>query len=168
MPKPNLSEVPSYYHNYVSLVQEDDLIKALEDQSDIINFLKSIPEEKWNYRYAENKWSIKEMIQHIIDAERIFCYRALCFARKDQTPLPSFNENEYARNSKADMRSKDDLIGELKAVQQTSLLFFSSLDAEQLANKGVANNNLVSVNAIAYLLIGHTKHHINILNDRYL
>src|SRR5690349_21721938 len=113
MPKPNLAEVPAYYHNYVNKVQTEDLKEAFQQHLEAISFLKNIPPEKWSYRYAEGKWSIKELVQHIIDGERIFSYRALCFARKDQTPLPSFDENNYAANSKADSRNAADLIDEL-------------------------------------------------------
>src|SRR5215211_4555216 len=114
----DLSRVPQFYHRYISYVDENDLTKALQKhQYDFRSFLDTIPEEKWSFRYAEGKWSIKELVQHTIDAERIFCYRALCFARKDKTELPGFDENLYAQTSKADKRTKKDLIEELSLVQ---------------------------------------------------
>src|SRR6476661_2739753 len=121
MAKPSLSSVPEYYHKYVKLVEEDSASTALEKNSETLHsFLQVIPEEKWDFRYAEGKWSIKELVQHMIDTERIFCYRALCFARKDQTPLPGFEENDYALNSMAGLRTKEDLVEELKAVQSST------------------------------------------------
>lgn len=165
----DLSRVYSYFHRYINLVTEDDLEKAFEKhQGDLVSFLKNIPKEKWNYRYAEGKWSIKEVVQHIIDAERVFSYRALCFARKDQTPLPSFDENIFAANAKADGRTKKDLIKELKVVQESSALLFTSFDEEQLEQPGIASNNPTYVKGIAYILLGHALHHKKILEERYL
>src|SRR5689334_14228100 len=100
MPNVDLSRVPAFHHNYIGQVQQQELDDALKAHTiQFVELLNSIPESKWNYRYAEGKWSIKEVVQHVIDAERIFCYRALCFARKDETPLPGFDENTYTDNS---------------------------------------------------------------------
>src|SRR6476660_1020172 len=102
MPRPDLTRVPDHFHKYINQVEEDDLVKAFKKQTrSFLKFLDEIPKNKRGYRYAEDKWTIKEVLQHIIDAERIFAYRALCFARKDATPLPGFDENSYAANSKA-------------------------------------------------------------------
>src|SRR6478672_13920712 len=129
----DLSRVPEYYHRYINLAINEDLQSAFEKhETELVSFLKEIPKKKWNYRYAEGKWTIKEVVQHIIDAERVFSYRAMCFARKDSTPLPSFDENVFAANSKAGNRSKKDLLKELKTVQQTSAQLFCSFDEEQL------------------------------------
>jgi len=168
MPKPNLAEVPAYYHNYINKVQTEDLQEAFRQHLNAISFLKDIPKDKWDFRYAEGKWSIKELVQHIIDGERIFSYRALCFARKDQTPLPSFDENLYAANSQADRRTADELIEELMAVQSSSKKLFDSFNEQQLDSKGVANNKEVSVRAIGFILVGHLLHHVDIIKDRYL
>ena len=169
MPKPDLSTVPEWYHRYINQVQEEDLDKAIQTNTETsIQFLHSIPEEKWNHRYADDKWSIKEMIQHIIDAERIFSYRALCFARGEKTSLPGFEENDYAAASKADTRSKEELIEEFETVRKSIHQLFNSLDEEQLHSVGVANNDLISVNAIGFIIPGHVQHHINILRERYL
>ncbi len=120
MPKPDLASVPAWFHNYINQVQEDDVKNAIRHNKEpMLSFFKSIPDDKWNHRYAKGKWSIKEMLQHIIDAERIFSYRALCFARKDATPLPGFEENDYASASQADKRSKEDLITELETVRKS-------------------------------------------------
>jgi uncharacterized damage-inducible protein DinB len=165
----DLSRVYEYYHRYINYVTENDLTKAFQKhQTDLISVLKEIPEGKWEYRYEEGKWSVKELVQHVIDSERIFCYRALCFARKDKTALPGFDENTYAEASKADRRSKKDLIEELQIAQQSSAQMFASFDEEQLNESGVANGKAMYVKAIGYILIGHALHHKKILLERYL
>jgi uncharacterized damage-inducible protein DinB len=165
----DLSRVFEYYHKYINLAINDDLKTALEKhQTELSSFLKDIPKKKWNYRYAEGKWSIKEVVQHIIDAERVFTYRALCFSRKDHTPLPSFDENTFAANSKAHDRSKKDLIKELKIVQSSSAQMFNSFDDEQLDQSGIASDKPTYVKGIAYIVVGHSLHHKNILEERYL
>jgi len=169
MPNVDLTRVPPFYHNYIKQVRQQELEEAFNyHPEELLLFLKSIPAEKWDYRYAEGKWSIKEVVQHIIDAERIFCYRALRFARKDATPLPGFEENDYAANSDAGRRTKDDLISELQAVQQSSARLFKSFTKEQLENSGTANNNSIYVKAIGFIILGHGAHHQNILVERYL
>jgi uncharacterized damage-inducible protein DinB len=165
----DLSRVPEYYHGYINLAINDDLKTAFDKhQTELVSFLKDIPKKKWNHRYAEGKWSVKEVVQHIIDAERVFAYRALCFARKDQTPLPPFDENIFAANSKADSRTKKDLIKELKTLQESSAQFFYSLDNEQLEQPGIASGKPTYVKGIAYILLGHALHHKKILEERYL
>jgi uncharacterized damage-inducible protein DinB len=169
MPNVDLSRVPEYFHRYINLVINEDLKTAFDKhQTELISFLKEIPKKKWNYRYAEGKWSIKEVVQHIIDAERVFAYRALCFARKDQTPLPAFDENLYAANSKADGRNKKDLIKELKTVQESSAQLFNSMDDEQLEQPGIASGKPTYVKGVAYILLGHALHHKKLLEERYL
>jgi uncharacterized damage-inducible protein DinB len=169
MPKLDFSRVPSYYHKYINLVMQDDLSNAFtQNQQKLIDLLESIPNERWDYSYAEGKWSIKELVQHLIDAERIFCYRALCFARKDTVELPGFDENTYAMNSKANQRSKEDLVQELQAVQQSSAAMFNSFDEEQLQASGIANNNSIYVSALGFIIVGHAIHHKRILEERYL
>ena len=113
MPRPDLQKIPAHLHEEINLVQQDNLNDAFSRHADAISFLKTVPEEKWSYRYAEGKWSISQVVQHIIDAERIFCNRALVIARKDKTTsLVSFDQDEYEATSKADKRTKDDLISE--------------------------------------------------------
>jgi uncharacterized damage-inducible protein DinB len=164
----DLSQVPTFYHGYIQHVPEGKLNELFKNhQIELLSFLKEIPENRWDHRYAEGKWSIREMVQHIIDAERIFAYRALRFARKDSTPLPGFEENAFAASSKADRRSSKDLMDELVTVQKSSAQLFGSFDDEQLDQSGVANNNEVSVRAIGYILIGHALHHMSILKERY-
>lgn len=165
----DLSKVPSFYHNYVNQVTETDLPTVFQmHQARLVSELENIPDDKWDYRYAPGKWTIKELVQHIIDSERIFCYRALRFARKDATELPGFDENLFAENAGADRRTKKDLIDELVTVQRGSALLFSSLDDTQLKQSGVANGKPVYVEAIGYIIAGHTLHHLAILKERYL
>jgi len=169
MAKVDLSRVPEFYHKYINQVSDKELSEALEHYpAEFIQFLNAIPPAKWDFRYSPGKWSIKEMVQHIIDAERIFCYRALCFARKDQTRLPGFEENDYALNSMAGLRTKEDLVEELKAVQSSTALLFRSFDPTMLNETGTANGNPVYVKGIGFIILGHMQHHKSILKERYL
>ena len=169
MSRPDISKIPSFYHNYVHLVKQDNLRDALDEHVfELKHLLSTIAEEKWNYKYAENKWSVKELVQHIIDAERIFNYRALCFARGDKNKLPGFDENQYAANSHAATRKPVDLINELESVQKSTSYLYNSFGKDQLQSEGIANNNLISVLAIGFITVGHARHHINILKERYL
>ena len=169
MSKPGLQSVPAFYHNYIKLVADDDLYEAfVKYQITLLALLQNLQPEKWNYQYATGKWTIKEMVQHIIDTDRIFCYRALCFARKESAALPGFDENNYAVASRAARRTEADLMKELKVVQQSSAQLFASFDEEDLHSGGVSNGNFISVAAIGFSLVGHTLHHVNILKERYL
>lgn len=166
---PDLSRVGNWYHGYIKMVQEDNLSAAFSNKdNNLIAFLDSIPESKHDYRYAEGKWTIKEVLQHIIDAERVFAYRALRFARKDQTPLPGFDENLFAENSKASTRKWNDLMEEFKCVRRSSEMFFNSLDEDQLEANGISSNTPIYVRALGYIIIGHPLHHQKILKERYL
>lgn len=169
MARPDLTTVPAFYHKYVNQVQEENVNDAIQKNTESsIAFLNSIPEEKWEYRYAEGKWSIKEMVQHIIDTERIFSYRALCFARGEKQSLPGFEENGYADASRAERREIRSLIEEFETVRKSIEQLFASFDEEQLFSIGHANNNPVSVNAIGFIIPGHVQHHVNVLKERYL
>jgi uncharacterized damage-inducible protein DinB len=169
MPNIDLSRVPVFYHKYINLVQQNELSDALiKHQQELITQLKNIPVEKWSHRYAEGKWSVKEMVQHIIDAERIFGFRALNFAREDKNELPGFDENEFAAVSKAERRTKEDLIDELSTVQKSSAQLFASFDDHQLEQSGTANGNSVYVKGLGFIIVGHTLHHGNILRERYM
>ncbi len=168
MSRPDLSRVPVFYHRYIQQVNEDELNNAFAAQASVFDFLDKIPVEKRDYRYAEGKWTIKEMLQHMVDTERVFAYRALCIARKEAASLPGFDENEYADNSKAGKRDWNDLMEEFKAVRKSSEILFRSFDDEQLENTGIANNNPVYVLAIGFVLVGHVNHHMNVLKERYL
>lgn len=131
-------------------------------------FMASIPVEKWHYSYAEGKWSIAEVMLHLVDAERVFQYRALRIARKDQTPLSGFDHDAYVPVSGAGKRSRESIIEEYKAVRQASISLFSTFDAEVLQRKGKASNSAISVGALGFIMCGHQKHHRNIIRERYL
>ncbi len=167
--RPDLSRVSQNFHAYINHVTEDELPEAFEKQSgSFIRFLDTIPADKYDHRYGEDKWTIKEVIQHIIDAERIFAYRALRFARKDKTPLPGFDENAYAVRSKADARNWDRLVEEFKVVRRSSELLFLSFDEEQLQSDGISSNSPNYVLGLGFILIGHAMHHQKIIKERYL
>jgi uncharacterized damage-inducible protein DinB len=169
MARPELDRVPEYYHNYINQVKENDLAEALEKNAKSFNkLLKEIPNKKRDHRYAEGKWSIKEVLQHVIDTERVFAYRALCFARKDATPLPSFDENTYAEHSKASNRKWKDLVKEFNAVRESTLILINSFDDEQLETAGTASGKSNYVLALGFIIAGHTEHHARILKERYL
>ena len=165
----DLSRVPPFYHKYISFVSENDLDSAFKKhQADFISLLKKISSDQWDHRYAEGKWSVKELVQHVIDAERIFCYRALRFARKDKTELHGFDEGKFAAASKADKRTREDLLDELATVQKSSAQLFASFDEDQLDQQGTANGSSVYVKALGYIITGHALHHQNILTERYI
>lgn len=167
--RPDLSRIPQFYHIYISHVPQDDLAEAFRLQSPaFIKFIESIPPDKYDYRYADGKWTIKEVLQHIIDAERVFAYRALRFARKDATPLPGFDENLFADNAKADKRAWKDLVEEFKVVRKSSEYLFNSFDEDQLEAAGISYNNPVYVRAIGFVVVGHAMHHVKVLKERYL
>ena len=167
--RPDLTRVGEWYHNYIKLVTEDNLKEAFANcNKELFAFLDSISPDKHDFRYAPEKWTVREVLQHIIDAERVFAYRALRFARKDPTPLAGFDENLYAETSKADKRSWKDLMEELIVVRQSSTLLFNSFDEDQLESGGTASNSPNYVLAIGYTLLGHALHHQHILSTRYL
>lgn len=169
MGRPDLSRVPQWYHGYINKVKEEDLSAAFNSQtSAFIKFLEELPEEKRDYRYADGKWTVKEVLQHIIDAERIFAYRALRFARKDTTPLPGFDENEYAKNAIVSKRNWDDMVKEFSALRKATELMFTSFSNEELELSGIASEKPVYVLGIGFIVIGHVAHHRDIIKERYL
>ncbi len=169
MPRPDLSRVPSFYHNYINLVKSDDLLSVLKDQSiSFRKFLDNIPENKIDHRYTEGKWSIKELLQHCIDAERIFAYRSLCIARKDQTHFPGFEEEEYAKNAKSENLIWENLKEEFSIVRRSTELLFNSFDEEQLEATGTVSENSNYVRAFGFIMAGHLMHHENVIVERYL
>ena len=168
---PNLAAgtYPAFIKGYLSFVEAETVKEALAKYPAVISdFFKNIPSDKVSYRYAEGKWNIKEMLQHIIDAERIFAYRALRIARHDKTPLPGFDENNYALAVNADARNWQDLLQEFEAVRKSSDLLLQSFTDDQIRQTGITNGEPATVEAISYLIFGHILHHINILKERYL
>ncbi len=161
--------IPDMMKRYVSLVEADGLHKALKKNSKKFNkFLKYIPESKINYSYAEGKWTIKQVLQHILDAERVFAYRALWFARKDTQPLPGFDENSWAVHASVSKKDWDNLRDEFKILRNSTELLFNSFSDEQLHATGVSNNTVLSVATLGYICAGHVAHHMNVINERYL
>ena len=169
MPKPSTESYPAYFQKYVTLVPEDELITAFANQQHILKqFLSSITEEKSSYAYAAGKWTLKELLQHMIDTERIFNYRALCFSRKESVSLPGFEENDYAANSNANARSWQDLVEEFIAVRTSTELLYKSFSSDMLEISGSSNNNRATVNSLGFITLGHFYHHKKVIEERYL
>ena len=167
--RPLEGEYSPYYDTYISKVPAGDVLQVLAKQLDETQaLLKSIPEEQGGHRYAPDKWSIREVIGHLIDSERIFAYRALRFARGDSNPLPGFDQDEYVRASGSDRRKLADLAAEFAHLRRATIAMLGSLDENAPERRGKANNNEISVRALAYVMAGHERHHIDILKERYL
>jgi DinB family protein len=167
--RPDATEYAPFYGGYVAGVPESDIVAVLRDSGrEIVSALTAIPEAQGGHRYAAGKWSVREVIGHLIDAERIFTYRALRLARADATPLPGFEENDYVRAAGSDGRTITDLVDELRAVRDSSVRLFASLPDEAWARRGVVNGREISVRALAFITAGHARHHLNVLRDRYL
>ena len=167
--RPEETEYQPYYGRYVSMVPDANIVKVLSEQiNETLALLRTIPESKEGFRYAPEKWSIRQLLGHVIDAERIFVYRALRFARNDQTPLPGFEENDYIRNASFDDYPLDELAAEFNSVREATALFFKHLSQEAWQRRGLANESEISVRALAYIIAGHELHHRGILRDRYL
>lgn len=169
MTRPQLESVPSFYKKYVEHVKDMDLLEALKQSSrQTLNLIRTIPEAKGEYRYAEGKWSIKELLNHMMDAERIFAYRALRFSRNDKTDLPGFEENDYAPQANAHSRTVANLASEMERLRVSTIDLYSSFSAEMLQRTGTANKNEISVLNLGYIIAGHEQHHLNVLTERYL
>ena len=167
--RPDETEYLQYYGRYISLVPDGDILTTLSEQlGNTLALLQVIPESRASFRYAPDKWSIKELVGHLIDTERIFAYRALRFARKDKTPLPGFEQDDYIRYASFDDYPLGELAAEFESVRRSSLFLFKHLEKEAWARRGVANDSEVSVRALAYTIAGHELHHRAILQSRYL
>jgi uncharacterized damage-inducible protein DinB len=165
----SVNEYPDFYKLYIQTLDEVELIEELEIcLHEFIKFVQNIPMDKFDYQYEEGKWTVKEIIQHLIDSERIFGYRALRISRNDKTPLPGFDENDYVANSNGKERSLQSLLTEMAVVRQSTLSLFNSFSQEQLTKIGIASNREVSVRAIGFIIIGHQKHHQKIFLEKYL
>lgn len=167
--RPAASEFLPYYEKYISLVPEGDVLSTLATQMTSTQaLLRSLPASVATYRYAPGKWSVNEVVGHLIDSERIFAARALRFARNDASALPGFEQEDYVRNATFDACPLSDLASELATVRQSTLFLFRHMGDEAWARHGVANNAEVSVRALAYIIAGHELHHREILRTRYL
>ena len=167
--RPTTEEYAPYFNRYTSKVIGDDAFATIEKAAqETVNFLSSIPAEKWDYRYAPGKWSLKESIIHMLDTERIFAYRAVRIARNDKTPLMGFEQDDYVPFYNADQRSAESIIAEYKAVRMATLELFRYLRPEDLERTGTSSGMPVSVRALAYLIAGHEKHHMDLTKEKYL
>ena len=167
--RPESSEYPAYSEPYIAKVPNGDLIKIMQaTHRETQAYIGALTDEQVQYRYAEGKWSIKEIIGHLSDAERIFAYRALRFARKDTTDLSGFDENVYVPASNAHNRSIFELLAEFTVVRAATLALLSSFTDEMLLQRGTANGKAVSVRALAYIICGHEMHHLAVIKERYI
>ncbi len=164
-----IDEYAPFYQDYISTLNNIDLHEELEISiHDFIRFVREIPMDKHDYRYAEGKWTIKDIIQHLIDAERVFSYRALRIARNDKTALPGFEENDFAREANGGRRSIQELLTEYATLRHSTMQLFRSFTDEELIRVGTASDKPVSVRAIGFIIIGHLKHHQQVFAERYL
>lgn len=165
-PKPD--EYGAFYAGYVARVPDGDVLELLARQSgDTQALLSSLPPDRATYRYEPGKWSVTEVAGHLCDAERVFAYRALCFARGDETPLPGFDETAYVPMADFERRGLADVLAELKCLRQATLFLFSGLDEAAGLRRGVANGSPMSTRAAAYVIAGHERHHLEVLRTRY-
>ena len=168
MARPLPDECAPYYQKYIALAEGDSINEIIHNYAfELQEFYNRLSEEKADLAYAENKWTVKEVLQHLTDAERVFAYRALRISRNDSTPLASFDENAYVENGFAAERALSTLKQEFNAVRAATDMFLLSLNETQIKRMGTASNNPVSVNALAFIIYGHLLHHKNILTERY-
>ncbi|GGD22934.1 DinB family protein [Hyunsoonleella pacifica] len=164
----DLKFIPKFYDRYINLVDNDiDLLSGLKDNISLFDNYKEALIEHQNLRYQAEKWTPKELLQHVIDTERIFCYRVLAISRSEPKNIMGFDENQYAKNSRANSRTIDSLLNEFRLVRQATIALFESLDASTLHLTGICSNIKISSGAYGFIMIGHTIHHLNILKQRY-
>ncbi len=169
LPRPSPGEYAPYYSTYTEAVPDGDLLRLLEDHAaDLLGLLRTFGEARGDDRYAPGKWSVKEVVGHITDTERVFCYRALRFARADATPLPGFEQNGYVEAAGFGRRTLADLAEEFADVRKATLKLFAGFDEAALARSGVASGHPMSVRALAWVIAGHERHHVSILRERYV
>lgn len=167
--RPADDEYLPYYGRYIQRVPDGDVLATLSQQiGETLALLRGLPESVASYRYAPDKWSVNELVGHVIDSEKIFAYRALRFARADTTPLPGYEQDDYVRNSTFNSYPLSELASELEVVRKSTINFFRHIDEDAWARRGTANNAEVSVRALAYIIAGHELHHREILRTRYL
>jgi uncharacterized damage-inducible protein DinB len=167
--RPQPEEYPDYYQPYMDVLQEGDVLYLLEKQAvDLQHIFRNLDDKRTEEAYAEGKWTIKELLQHMIDSERIFAYRALCISRGEEASLPGYDEDKYVYNSMANSRLIKDMLEEYEVVRRSSLIMFRSFTSEMLDTYGVGNGKRVTVRGIIHVLAAHEQHHMNILQERYL
>jgi uncharacterized damage-inducible protein DinB len=169
MAKPQPGEYAGFFSRYIRIPQSDDARILLEESLlPLQYFLQSIPEEKATYAYAEGKWTVKQVLQHLIDTERVFAYRAMAISRGETQSLPGFDENIYAENATAENRSIESLTEEYVTVRKSTILLYKYLTNEGLLRIGTASNHPINANSFAFIIVGHELHHRGIINERYL
>jgi hypothetical protein len=168
MPRPSITEYGAFHQTYINYTTGKDYAILVQQYNErIIEDWNVIPIEKINFAYAPEKWTIKQMLQHVIDTERIFAYRALAIARKEPAALLGFDENEYAKNATASHRNWEEMIAEWRTLRQSTNMLFGSFTEEDLKQKGTASNLPISVNALGFIIFGHALHHLHVLKERY-
>jgi hypothetical protein len=166
--RPQADEFPVYYKGYIDTVADDVLIELENQIESLPKFLSAISEEKASFAYAEGKWTIKEVIGHMLDTERIMSYRALCFARRDETALPGFDENVYVKHAHFNDRTLQSLLDEFIVLRKSTMYLLKSFNEEELNRSGISNDKPITVRALIFILAGHVNHHQQILKERYL
>jgi len=167
--RPNKGDYNEYYQQYIDQVKGDDIFRILIEQNmESQNILNSFPESKGNYKYAEGKWTVKEVIGHLMDVERIFAYRALCIGRGETKPLPGMDQDSYVANGNFNKRQIFDLVYEYRLLRESNILLFGSFDKSILQNRGNASGYEVTVLALMFMTAGHEKHHLKVLTDKYM
>jgi hypothetical protein len=168
MERPTETEYAPFYAGYVTLVPETDILGVLAGQAaEIRRLAASVPAGRESHRYAEGKWSIRQVLGHLVDAERVFGYRAFCISRGEQAALPSFDENEYVRAARSDATPLRDLADELALVRESNLVVLRRLEPAEWVRVGTASGKPVTVRALAFIMAGHPRHHVRILGERY-
>lgn len=169
MPKPQEVDYPAYYKGYVERVPEGNLIDLLkQEMNDSVSFYSTLSEEQGNFRYAPDKWSIKDVVLHIIDCELVFLYRGISIGRGDENMLPGFEQNDWAANARADYSSMSDLLILYIAQRKHTIAHLKSLTDSDWNRTGNANGNPITVNAIGHIIVGHAMHHQNVIKEKYL
>jgi hypothetical protein len=167
--RPQTGEYSSYYQRYIDLATEDDVVAALDAQShETATFLGGISDQQASHRYEPDKWTIKQLVGHVVDSERIFAYRALCIGRGDTTALPGFEQEPYVMEAASDDRPMADLAEELAAVRRANVMMLRAFPDAAWSRAGTASGNAISVRALAFIILGHERHHLRIVRERYL
>lgn len=168
MQRPEPTEYIPYYEHYVSLVPKGDILKIFEDQlAEVRAFVESVPAEKETYRYAPGKWSLRQVLSHVVDTERIFAYRACCIARGETQALTGYDQDLFERNSETARRTLRDLLEELEHQRRGNILLLRAMSEEASRRSGLADGDPVSVRALAYIMAGHVTHHLQVLREQY-
>jgi uncharacterized damage-inducible protein DinB len=165
---PEPDEYGDFYKDYIELVGNENVIQALIQQGQqTYAVIKRLTDEETSYRYQDDKWNVKEIIGHLVDTERIMAYRALCISRGEQNPLPGYDHEEYVQNADFSNRSLQSISTEYDALRNANISMFNSFSSDQVTRTGIANDISVSVRALAYIIAGHERHHMNVLEEKY-